>query len=69
MILVNELDGLFESDGDEDPEGDGADVDEEVGPCVGRVVGRVDVDHAEQRPRVGCAVVAARKMETEYTHP
>ena len=31
--------------GDEEAEDDGGDVDEEVAPGVGGVVGRVDVEH------------------------
>ena len=34
MTVVEELDGLLEADGEEEADGDGADVDEEVSPSV-----------------------------------
>jgi hypothetical protein len=37
--------GLFEAYGDEEAEDDGGDVDEEVAPGAGGVVGWVDVEH------------------------
>jgi hypothetical protein len=46
---VNRLDGLFEADGDEQADDDGGDVDEEVAPGVGGLVGRVDVEHGVLR--------------------
>jgi hypothetical protein len=45
MAVVEELDGLFEANGDEDAEDDDAEVDEEVAECDGCVLRRVDVDH------------------------
>ena len=45
MAMVEELDCLFEADGDQEADDDGGDVDEEVAPGVGGVVGRVDVEH------------------------
>ncbi len=45
VMLVDALDGLFEADGYEEAEDDGGDVDEEVAPCIGGVVRRVDVEH------------------------
>ena len=45
MTVVEVLDGLFEAYGDEKAEDDGGDVDEEVAPGAGGVVGRVDVEH------------------------
>ena len=45
LPVVEVLDGLFEADGDEQAEDDGGDVDEEVAPGAGGVVGRVDVEH------------------------
>jgi hypothetical protein len=35
MAVVEELDGLLETDGDEQANDDGGDVDEEVAPGVG----------------------------------
>ena len=43
--MVDEFDGLFDSNGDDEAYDDGGDVDEEVAPGVGGVVGRVDVEH------------------------
>jgi hypothetical protein len=45
MAVVDSLDGLLNSDGDEQADDDGGDVDEEVAPGVGGLVGRVDVEH------------------------
>ena len=56
VMLVDALDGLFESDGDEQTDDNGGDVDEEVAPGVGGVVWRVDVEHGCWSPvvRVSC---------------
>jgi hypothetical protein len=43
--MVNCLDGLFEADGDEEPDGDRGDVDNEIAPGSGGVVRRMDVEH------------------------
>jgi len=43
--MVNCLDGLFAADGDEEPDGDGSDVDEEIASGGGGVVRRMDVEH------------------------
>ena len=46
LVKVMEVfDGLFEADGDEEADGDGDDVDEEVGPGVVGLMWGVDVDH------------------------
>ncbi len=45
VAVVEEFDGLFEAECDKKADGDGGDVDEEVAPGVGRMVGRVDVEH------------------------
>ncbi len=45
VAMVDELDGLLETDGDDEADDDGGDVDEEVFPGVGGFVGRVDVEH------------------------
>jgi hypothetical protein len=45
MTVVYELDGLLEANGEEEAYADCADVDEEVGPGVVRLVRDVDVDH------------------------
>jgi hypothetical protein len=45
--VVDGFDGLLEADGDEQTDADGGDVDEEVAPGVGGVVGWVDVEHGE----------------------
>ena len=45
MAVVEVLDGLLEADGDEEADDDGGDVDEEVAPGAGGVVGGVDVEH------------------------
>ena len=39
------LDGLLQTDGDQQTDADGGDVDEEVFPGVGGGVGWVDVEH------------------------
>ena len=45
LVMVNDLGGLFEADGDEDAEDDDAEVDEEIAACHGAVLWWVDVDH------------------------
>ena len=45
MAVVDPLDGLFNCDGDQQADDDGGDVDEEVAPGMGRLVGWVDVKH------------------------
>jgi hypothetical protein len=45
MVVMNSFDGLFEANGDEQTNADSGDVDEEVLPGGGGVVGRVDVEH------------------------
>jgi hypothetical protein len=45
MELMKVLHGLFEAYGDEEADDDGGDVDEEVAPSGGGVVGGVDVEH------------------------
>jgi hypothetical protein len=45
MAVMDELDSLLEADGDEEADADGGDVDEEVFPGVGGLVGRVDIEH------------------------
>ena len=45
MAMVEELDCLFEADGDQEADDDGGDVDEEVAPGVGGVAGWVNVEH------------------------
>jgi hypothetical protein len=45
VTVVDEFDGLLEGYGDEEADDDGDDVDEEVSPGAGGVVGRVDVEH------------------------
>ena len=45
VAVVEGFDGLLEADGDEQADDDGGDVEEEVAPGVGGVVGRVDVEH------------------------
>jgi hypothetical protein len=47
VVLVNLLDELLESYGDDEADDDGGDVDEEVAPGVGGVVGWVDVEHGD----------------------
>ena len=42
---VDVFDGLFDAYGDEESEDDGGDVDEEIAPGGGGVVGGVDVEH------------------------
>jgi hypothetical protein len=45
LVAMNQsLDGLFKPDGDQEADDDGRDVDEEVSPGVGGVVGWVDVE-------------------------
>src|ERR1700722_12572347 len=43
--LMDALDGLFEGDGFEEADDDGDDVDEEVSPGGGGVMGGMDVEH------------------------
>ena len=47
VVVVEGFDALLEADGDEQAYADGGDVDEEVAPGVGGVVGRVDIEHCE----------------------
>jgi hypothetical protein len=44
-VMVYGLDYLLEANGEEQTEGDGGDVDEEVAPRAGGVVGGVNVVH------------------------
>jgi hypothetical protein len=46
MAVMDGLDGLLKADGDEQAEDDGGDMDKEVSPGAGSVVGGVDVEHA-----------------------
>ncbi len=45
MAVVGCFNRLLQTDGDEQTDADGGDVDEEVLPGVGGFVGRVDVEH------------------------
>jgi hypothetical protein len=45
MAVVNELDRLFESDSNQEPDHDRSDMDEEAFPCVNRLVGSVNIEH------------------------
>jgi hypothetical protein len=45
MAMFDVPDGLFESDGNEQAADDGGDVDEEVFPCAGSMVGGMYVEH------------------------
>jgi hypothetical protein len=45
MAVMKVLDELLEADGEKKADGDGADVNEEVGPGVVRFVRSVDVEH------------------------
>jgi hypothetical protein len=45
VAMVHPFDGLFKSNCDKQAEGNGSDVDEEVSPAIGGVVGRVYVEH------------------------
>ena len=45
VVLVDVLDDLLESNGDDEADGDGGDGDDEVFPGVGGFVGWVDVEH------------------------
>lgn len=45
MPMVQELDGLFEADGDDQTEDDGGHVNEEVAPGADCFMGWMDVDH------------------------
>ena len=49
VAVVDELDGLLERDSDEQTDDDSDDVDEEVAPCIGGVVRRVDESPVGQR--------------------
>ena len=66
VVVVEELDGLFEADGDAEADDDGGDVDEEVAPGVGGVVGRGGrrawgrvLGRGEVGAVPGCSLVAA----------
>jgi hypothetical protein len=50
MAVVDRLDRLLQTDGDDEADDDGGDVDEEVFPGVGGFVGRVNVEHAWSSP-------------------
>ncbi len=45
VVVVDDFDRLLEADGDEQANDDGGDVEEEVGPGVGGLVGWMDVEH------------------------
>ncbi len=45
MTMMEELNSLLESDGDEQANDNGGDVDEEVAPGVNRMMGWMDVEH------------------------
>jgi hypothetical protein len=45
VAMMDELDGLFKGDGNEQADDDGGDVNEEVSPGVCGFVGRVDTEH------------------------
>jgi len=45
MTMMDPLYCLFEANGDQQTDTDGDDVDEEVAPGAGGVVGGVDVEH------------------------
>jgi hypothetical protein len=45
MAVVDVLDRLFESDGDDEADDDGGDVEEEVFPCVSGLVRGMDIKH------------------------
>jgi hypothetical protein len=45
VTVMDELDGLFERDGDEEADDYGDDVDEEVAPGACCMVGGVDIEH------------------------
>ena len=45
VAMVKEFDGLFDANGNDEAYDDGGDVNEEVAPCGGGVMGRVDVEH------------------------
>jgi hypothetical protein len=47
VTVMEELNGLLDGDGDEQANYDGGDVEEEVAPGVGGVVGRVDLEQGE----------------------
>ena len=47
MAVVQQLDGLLETDGDEQTEDDGGDVDEEFTPTGGGMVGGMNVEHGD----------------------
>ena len=47
MTVMEVLDGLFEADGDEEAEDNGGDVDEEVAPGGGGVMGGVYVEYGK----------------------
>ena len=47
VLMVEVLDGLFEAYGNEEPEDNGRDVDEEVAPRVGGVMGGMYIQHLD----------------------
>jgi hypothetical protein len=56
MVMVDGLDALLETDGNEEADADGGDVDEEVAPGVGGMVGWVNVQHCKDTCVVGSDV-------------
>ncbi len=62
MSVLNDFDRLFEADGDEQTEDDGGDVDKEVAPGAGGVVGGVDVEHGSILFRSLWNVVSLRRL-------
>ncbi len=45
VVVMDGFDRLLEADGDEEADADGGDVDEEVAPGMGGLMGRVNVEH------------------------
>ncbi len=62
MTVMEVLDCLFKAHRDQQAENDGSDVDEEVAPGAGGVVGWVDVEHQGLLLRILCALRCLRNV-------
>jgi hypothetical protein len=63
MLMMEVFDGLLEAYGDEEPDDDGGNVDEEIAPGAGGVVGGMDVEHRSLLLRI---LPALRKLDWNW---
>ena len=65
VMVMNALDSLFETYGNEQADDDGGDVNEEVSPGVNSVIGWMHIEHVRCLPEVAAVMlmIATRKVE------